>query len=45
MDRWAEPPISPRGAKMRSQDDGVHLFFFLIGLALLMVWLTQQLYL
>jgi hypothetical protein len=31
---------------MRSQDDGaVPRFFFLVGLALVMVWLTQQLYL
>jgi hypothetical protein len=29
-----------------SQDDGaVPRFFFLVGLALVMVWLTQQLYL
>jgi hypothetical protein len=29
------------------QDNGAgpHFFFFLIGVALLMVWLTQQLYL
>jgi hypothetical protein len=29
------------------QDDGAgpRLFFFLMGLALLMVWLTQQIYL
>jgi len=32
---------------MRSQEDGAgpRFFFFLVGLALLMVWLTQQLYL
>jgi hypothetical protein len=33
---------------MRSQDDGAgprFFFFFLVGLALVMVWLTQQLYL
>jgi hypothetical protein len=32
---------------MRSQDDGEgpRFFFFLIGLALLLVWLTQQIYL
>jgi hypothetical protein len=44
MDRWAEP--LDRGAKMRSQDDGAgrHFFFVLVGVALVMVWLTQQLY-
>jgi hypothetical protein len=32
------------GAKMRyRQDNGAGPFFFLIGLALVMVWLTQQL--
>jgi hypothetical protein len=32
---------------MISQDDGAgsHFFFFLAGLALVMVWLTQQLWL
>jgi hypothetical protein len=32
---------------MRSQDDGAgpRFFFFLIGLALVMVWLTQQFWL
>jgi hypothetical protein len=32
---------------MRSQDNGAgpRYFFFLVGLALVMVWLTQQLWL
>jgi hypothetical protein len=47
MDRWVEPPNLSRCAKMRSKDDGAgpRSFFFLAGLALVMVWLTQQLWL
>src|SRR5262249_25830702 len=39
--------LTDRTNMRHRQDDGAgpRLFFFLIGLALLMVWLTQQIYL
>jgi hypothetical protein len=39
------PRSEARGDARAVQDNGPDFFFFLIGLALLMVWLTQQLYL
>jgi hypothetical protein len=51
MDRRTEPPIWRTKVRYRKkmryrEDDGaVPRFFFLVGLALVMVWLTQQVWL
>jgi hypothetical protein len=42
MDSLGRATKSDPGAKMRSQHDSARLFFLLSGLALVMVWLNQQ---
>jgi hypothetical protein len=42
MDSLGRATKSDPGAKMRSQHDSARLFFLLSGLALVMIWLNQQ---
>jgi hypothetical protein len=47
LEGFGAEPLTGCAAKMsyRNDDADPRFFFLLIGLALLMVWLTQQLYL